>query len=650
MIYICCTNELFFYISDFARSFISHMNAKLLIYDLSSYEYDTTDYFIFIQKVDPNFKFFHNVALINIEQLAKPEYKEYIEEQVKLNIPVFDFSMDNISLMNNKTQLIKQLYDKYEMTKLTKYIGSIEKIYDVAFIGHLSEKRKRVYDDMSNNGLHMLHVNTRCDDERDQMVAQAKVLLNVHYDKQYNTYETLRCDRWALSGMLVLSEESNNQDQLDTYDLITFSPEDQLVENAIKICKNYDEEMKKLWIKIESQKESIFNNRLQIAQPLFELTKQYKHNVPNDRMEIYSEKWNLNHKVSYVKYNSQYIKLKRGFNIIGIKDDTFYHLYNFDSCLNNYVTEISTKMKELYYKKEYDSVILITHDDAVNNTDPRIINNNIFYYKCTKLSSLGFRGTYLLFYDIRNNRIIDEICDNDYSIIQQYSYNNKWTNLGERLYFVSSDLFGLFNNIDQLNTQNIVIVDNHSRNPQILEYYKSCPYEIFRTNNLNKVDYPKMPRRYSITYGDFTDVKQLNLQQIIQTSESDQICYSIITQPNMNNEMSNWEKIPVYVYVDKSFINERLYEGSYKITSINGSKYLSEEDVSYFVEMHPSHDISNIISIGHKEMIIRKSFFNKLESIRVPVTELLKITENNVELRSELNMFINSIINNKHDK
>ena len=56
---------------------------------------------------------------------------------------------------------------------------------------------------------------TGWNDERDKIIANSKILLNVHCYTNYNIYESLRCDRWLFSGNIVVTENSyddNNND------------------------------------------------------------------------------------------------------------------------------------------------------------------------------------------------------------------------------------------------------------------------------------------------------------------------------------------------------------------------------------------------------------------------------------------------------
>jgi hypothetical protein len=114
-----------------------------------------------------------------------------------------------------------------------------EKKFDVVLVGHMSDKRKKICTELENRGIKTLCIDSIFDEKRDKLIAQGKILLNIHYANNYNIYEHFRCDRWIFSGMIVVSEKSTNYEMLDIASVVYFENYDNLVAKVIEILDNY---------------------------------------------------------------------------------------------------------------------------------------------------------------------------------------------------------------------------------------------------------------------------------------------------------------------------------------------------------------------------------------------------------------------------
>jgi len=77
--------------------------------------------------------------------------------------------------------------------------------HDVAFVGSLGDRRRRVLDALAAAGASVLRVSaTR--DERDVAIARCRVLLNIHFDADYVVFEGVRCARWIAAGARLVTE------------------------------------------------------------------------------------------------------------------------------------------------------------------------------------------------------------------------------------------------------------------------------------------------------------------------------------------------------------------------------------------------------------------------------------------------------------
>jgi hypothetical protein len=105
-----------------------------------------------------------------------------------------------------------------ELDNLKRLIETTPKLYDVAFCTNNSPHRREIWDKLVAKGLKLIDA-TGWGLERDMKIAQARVLINVHYDDSYKIFEHVRCDRWILCGHLVVSELSLSDSLLDHKDL-----------------------------------------------------------------------------------------------------------------------------------------------------------------------------------------------------------------------------------------------------------------------------------------------------------------------------------------------------------------------------------------------------------------------------------------------
>ena len=156
------------------------------------------------------------------------------------NCYVIDYSYFNTTITKNDKHLFipYQIIDK-EINML-KNMLTCEKIYDVAICGGKTFKRKNIVNILNELGLKVVFIHNIFGIERDKLIAQSKILLNVHAHDNYIVYESLRCDRWIFSGMLVVSESCIDIDTIDVRDLILTENYDKLHLFVQNVLHNYD--------------------------------------------------------------------------------------------------------------------------------------------------------------------------------------------------------------------------------------------------------------------------------------------------------------------------------------------------------------------------------------------------------------------------
>ena len=498
-IFICCESGMYKFIGEYIMGITPLLKAKLILTDLLNPEYNNQDTYIFINKIPQKIMQIPlpHMYLVNVEQCTIQEYYNSLNDILIKNIQVIDYSNENIKILNNNSNMIHlpYQYNDSEVNILKEYIKNSEKQYDVAFVGHLSTKRQKIYDELVKKGIKMLHVNNKWGHDRDKSISQAKILLNIHFDETYNIYEPLRCDRWAFAGMPVISENSLHSDTLDINSLIVFGEYDHLVDQIVYNIHNYDQFHKEYLEIYNSHINQIKENRKNLAIELknridnsYINVKKPVNTLVDNTLEIFSANWVCNYqKPSFIKIGKQVINLSRGYNLVGLKDKTLTILKYFDTCIEDFSVDIQKYVKEIYDKQEYDYLLIMTHDDAVCKTNPNILQNYLIFLGCQKLRQLQFRASYALVYDLKNRNIVYENCDNQCPIHEWFEItNNNLENLGMPVYLIVYNLlYFVKNSVEQLRkyTKNIHIIDNKSTYMPLLEYYDT-EYEFF----LDKMD------------------------------------------------------------------------------------------------------------------------------------------------------------------
>jgi len=243
--YVICKRKEYQFMEDYILSFYKYINSKIVIFDSINDipDINNIDNYIFVQIVpdeilkkinDKN----NNIYLINTEQMSKINDRNKINAYPK-NIKMLDYAKANM-----------KYYDNYYV-KFLSYQINYDEIYDlpktkdICIITGLSEYRRHIVDSIINKG-YPVDIIFGWKKERDQKLFTYKILLNISFEKDYNIFESIRCDRCIFNKMIVISDKKEDMDLYYLKDYMIFEDYDKVPDKVIEVLNNYNMYYKKL--------------------------------------------------------------------------------------------------------------------------------------------------------------------------------------------------------------------------------------------------------------------------------------------------------------------------------------------------------------------------------------------------------------------
>jgi hypothetical protein len=221
---------------------------------------------------------------LNVEMITEDNRWNHVYDMLQKNVRIADYSKSNIMLMkNNLIELKKQfnidvnythefIYLPYQFNIKENYLlKNIENKYkydigiinatpkkDASVNANLKYRRTEIWEKINLLGLNCINI-TCFDEERDNILNQCKVILNIHHFGCYNIFEHIRCDRLIFADKLIISDKSLHMKELDVYDFVIWEEYDNIINKTIDVLYNfemYQEKMKK------HTKDEIIHNRI----------------------------------------------------------------------------------------------------------------------------------------------------------------------------------------------------------------------------------------------------------------------------------------------------------------------------------------------------------------------------------------------------
>lgn len=243
MNYIICNNFVYKYIEDYITPLLHIINAKLVTdFDYFNFTYDDTNNYIFIQDIPSYllciFDKKQNIYFLNIEQLSSESKfnRHMLLYDNYQNINIIDYSYANLTYYNNFKN------NKYIIPYQINYseIYNTNKQKEICLIGDcLPINRQIIIHALKAKNI-IVDIINGFGKQRDDELFKYKILLNISFQKDFNVFESIRCDRCVYNKMIVISDMKENNEKHHLKDYVIFEEYENIPDKVVDVINNYD--------------------------------------------------------------------------------------------------------------------------------------------------------------------------------------------------------------------------------------------------------------------------------------------------------------------------------------------------------------------------------------------------------------------------
>jgi len=244
---IICDDNRFLY-------FIEYVNSIFDSYTKNKHVKKTQETMISINKE------YNTIKYIICTEQNTSQWMTTIRDWLNTGKIILQYSLYHVDIIPHPNHIYVPYQIKSKEIDYLKNCLSRKKQYDLVFSGGLSPRRLAILNKLISFGIRVFVVKGFGLD-RDEILSRGKILLNIHFSDDYKTYESIRCDRWLLSGMMVLTENSQDDDILDVKDLLIIEKYDNIVNKVRTVLSNYDTYYDHYKNKLIELQQNIINNR-----------------------------------------------------------------------------------------------------------------------------------------------------------------------------------------------------------------------------------------------------------------------------------------------------------------------------------------------------------------------------------------------------
>ncbi len=157
----------------------------------------------------------HNYIVYQLEQTTGNDESKWFSERylnyLRQAMCVWDYSL--VNYQNLKKLGIKSIeYVPIQYLSQTDHIiqkAPSDKDIDIFFYGSFNLRRQKIIDDLRIAGLHVVARNNVWKQEREDLIARSKVVINIHYF-EHSILETTRLSYLLSNNCLIVSEQSQD--------------------------------------------------------------------------------------------------------------------------------------------------------------------------------------------------------------------------------------------------------------------------------------------------------------------------------------------------------------------------------------------------------------------------------------------------------
>lgn len=183
----------------------------------------------------------NKIYYLNIEQMVELEYRKFswIEKIKYLNIPILDYSMENINILKTMFPDKKIYFFPYTYNPNdTIYQMESSDDYDVGIVLTSSQHRMILINKLKTTGLKINIITKKYGIIRDSEISKCKIIVNIHFTKESNILESIRCYPILFKKIIVISEESIYDPNIELNNLIIYESYDNLIDKIKEVLKN----------------------------------------------------------------------------------------------------------------------------------------------------------------------------------------------------------------------------------------------------------------------------------------------------------------------------------------------------------------------------------------------------------------------------
>jgi len=256
-------------LSDYISSLnIVHKLIPITEFDIQRF-LESTDVYVFTQLWLDLKKFPESIykserfLFLNVEMLTESKRLNQVIQLAQHKVRLIDYSISNIDILMkhiaaNGIQYpheVLWLPYQYNVKEVSKFSNPVYK-YDIGIINafpakdasvnpDLTYRRGELFEKLAERRFNCLNI-LGWGDERDELIKECRIIINVHHFECFNIFEHIRCDRLIFADQIIISDKSYLMENLDIFSFVIWKDYEDIVDCASFILRDFNNYKKKL--------------------------------------------------------------------------------------------------------------------------------------------------------------------------------------------------------------------------------------------------------------------------------------------------------------------------------------------------------------------------------------------------------------------